>query len=77
VVPADPPPGWSESGFIFAQIQTGGTIIYCIDAETGEEQSLKNCDYGRGDQFIREGNRNERDAATIHAILASLSLDEI
>lgn len=77
IAPAEPPENWSDSGFIFAQIQTKQDTTYCIDAETGEKQPVKRCDYSQGDQYIREGERNEKDATIIHNILASFSLEEI
>lgn len=71
IAPADPPGKWTDSGFIFAQIQTRQDTTYCIDAETGERQAVRKCDYSRGDQYIRKGNRNEQEAAVIHEILGS------
>lgn len=76
ITPADPPGNWSDYGFIFAQIQTRQDTTYCIDAETKERQPIEKCDYSKGDLYIREGDRNEQDAAVIHEILASISLEE-
>lgn len=75
--PAAPPGSWSDWGFIFAQIQTEEHQLYCLDPKTGERKSANQCNYAQGDEYIREGIRNEQDAAVIQAVLESLSLEQI
>jgi hypothetical protein len=75
--PEQPPASWSNYGFIFAQIRTLQSSIKCYDGQTGEQLSLKECDYSQKDQVIRTGAVDEKDAAAIQYILENISLEEV
>jgi hypothetical protein len=75
--PKQPPASWSDYGFIFAQIRTLQSSIKCYDGQTGEQISLKECDYSQRDQVIRTGTVDEKDAAAIQYILENISLAEV
>ncbi|SMO58090.1 Gmad2 immunoglobulin-like domain-containing protein [Fodinibius sediminis] len=77
IVPGNPPEQWSDSGFIFAQIQTSDHLTTCFDEETGEKLPMEKCDVPAGDRFVREGTRNKRDARIINRVLQSISLKNI
>lgn len=77
IVPENPPESWSDSGFIFAQIQISNHKTSCFDEETGEELAMKECNFMTGDRFVRKGTINEQDAAIIHRILNTISLEEV
>lgn len=77
IVPKDPPAGWSENGFIFAQIRTTNNSVRCYEQKTGRKIPIEKCDFLEGDRFVRLGVRDAQDVKTIHQILESIRLEEI
>ena len=77
IVPKNPPSKWSTHGFIFAQIRSTNNSATCYDKQTGEELSMKKCDFLQGDRYVRKADINTADARTIHHVLESISLDSV
>jgi hypothetical protein len=71
--PANPPPGWSEDGFIFAQIAVDGFSLACFDHETGAEKSPQECDPLMGDRLDKYGELRESAKNELFKILSSLA----
>lgn len=77
IIPKNPPAGWEEHGFIFAQISTTNNRSTCYDEQKGNEIPMDECDFLGGDRYVREGELNRQDQTNIRRILKNISLNSV
>lgn len=71
--PVSPPPGWTEGGYVFAQIGIPDVQITCYDAQTGQAKPMERCDHlGGGDRIVRSGRAGDVDRQVVEEMLSSL-----
>lgn len=70
--PADPPRGWSNEGFIFAQMAINNFSTKCFDQKTGKEKPVEGCDPMGGDEMRYYGSVDPQSKQQISHILESL-----
>ncbi len=71
--PAQPPAGWADEGYLFAQIAVEDFKAQCYDEQTGEPLPMDECDPMTGDSIVRRGQLQQPDARIIRTALAELS----
>lgn len=74
--PAAPPAGWSEQGFIFAQIAVDNFEARCFDEATGEAIDMQACDPMTGDRIERSGTLQAAEQEAVRRILRSIHFPE-
>ncbi len=72
LVPSSPPPSWDEYGFVFAQSAVENSHTLCMDAETGEEKPMENCDPIMGDKIKKYGDIPGERVKEMRIVLSSI-----
>ena len=72
--PKDPPAGWDEKGFIFAQIAIENFSSGCKDGITGYKKDMDKCKPLEGDELVYYGRVKADDQAAVQHALAELEM---